>query len=575
MAEIIKMPKMSDTMTEGTIAAWLKKVGDKVKSGDILAEVETDKATMELENYEDGTLLYIGPKEKDSVPVDGVLAIVGKEGEDISGLLNGQGGASAPQPAAPAPAAAPAATPAPAPAAAAPAPAPAAPAAPANGKKAIVVRMPKMSDTMTEGTIAAWLKKVGDKVKSGDVLAEVETDKATMELENYEDGTLLYTGPKEGEAVAVDGVLAIIGEEGADIQTLLNGGTGTPAPAAAAPAETAAPAAAAAPTAAPQAESTGRLLASPLAKSIAKDKGLDLRQVKGSGENGRIVARDLQNAQPQAAAAPAPAAAPAQVQSEYLQAALPEQPAANQGSAQAKPAAAPAPAPAAAEGTYTDTPVSQMRKVIAKRLSESLFTAPHFYLTMEILMDKAMETRVKLNELSPVKLSFNDMVIKASAVALKQHPAINSSWLGDKIRQNKVVNIGVAVAVDEGLLVPVIRNADGKGMSQIATEVKELAGKAKTKKLQPAEWEGSTFTISNLGMFGIDEFTAIINEPNSCILAVGGIKQTAVVKNGELAIGNIMKVTLSCDHRVVDGATGAAFLQTLKGLLEDPMRMLI
>ncbi|MBO2031248.1 pyruvate dehydrogenase complex dihydrolipoamide acetyltransferase [Siccationidurans ginsengisoli] len=566
MAEIIKMPKMSDTMTEGVIAAWLKKVGDKVKSGDILAEVETDKATMELENYEDGTLLYIGPKEKDSVPVDGVLAIVGKEGEDISVLLNGQGGASAPQAAAaPAPASP---APAPAPQAAAPAPAPAAPAAPANGKKATVVRMPKMSDTMTEGTIAAWLKKVGDKVKSGDVLAEVETDKATMELENYEDGTLLYTGPKEGEAVAVDGVLAIIGEEGADIQALLGGQSGG-APAAAAPAETAAPSAsaAAAPAAAPQAESTGRLLASPLAKSIAKDKGVDLRQIKGSGENGRIVARDLENAQPGASPAPAAApAAPASAPSEYIQAALPEQQA-------AKPAAAPA--PAAAEGTYTDTPVSQMRKVIAKRLSESLFTAPHFYLTMEILMDKAMETRVKLNELSPVKLSFNDMVIKASAVALKQHPAINSSWLGDRIRQNKVVNIGVAVAVDEGLLVPVIRNADGKGMSQIATEVKELAGKAKSKKLQPAEWEGSTFTISNLGMFGIDEFTAIINPPDACILAVGGIKQTAVVKDGALAIGNIMKVTLSCDHRVVDGATGAAFLQTLKALLEDPMRMLI
>jgi pyruvate dehydrogenase E2 component (dihydrolipoamide acetyltransferase) len=572
MAEIIKMPKMSDTMTEGTIAAWLKKVGDKVKSGDILAEVETDKATMELENYEDGTLLYIGPKEKDSVPVDGVLAIVGKEGEDISGLLNGQGGASAPQPAAaPAPAVTPAPAPAPAPQAAAPAPS--APAAPANGKKATVVRMPKMSDTMTEGTIAAWLKKVGDKVKSGDVLAEVETDKATMELENYEDGTLLYTGPKEGEAVAVDGVLAIIGEEGADIQALLGGQSGG-APAAAAPAETAAPAAAAttaAPAAAPQAESTGRLLASPLAKSIAKDKGVDLRQIKGSGENGRIVARDLQNAQP--GASPAPAAAPASAPSEYIQAALPEQAAASQGSAQAKPAAAPA--PAATEGTYTDTPVSQMRKVIAKRLSESLFTAPHFYLTMEILMDKAMEARVRMNELSPVKLSFNDMVLKASAVALRQHPVINSSWLGDKIRQNKQINIGVAVAVDEGLLVPVIRNADGKGLSQIATEVKELAGKAKSKKLQPAEWEGSTFTISNLGMFGIDEFTAIINEPNACILAVGGIKQTAVVKNGALAIGNIMKVTLSCDHRVVDGATGAAFLQTLKGLLEDPMRMLI
>ncbi|AMR25800.1 pyruvate dehydrogenase [Hymenobacter psoromatis] len=563
MAEIIKMPKMSDTMTEGTIAAWLKKVGDKVKSGDILAEVETDKATMELENYEDGTLLYIGPKEGEAVAVDGVLAIVGKEGEDISGLLSGQNGGSTPAPAA-----------APAPQADAPAPAPAptpaapTPAAPANGKKATVVRMPKMSDTMTEGTIAAWLKKVGDKVKAGDVLAEVETDKATMELENYEDGTLLYTGPKEGEAVAVDGVLAIIGEEGADVQALLSGQSGGGA---SAPTPPAAPEAA--PPSAPQPETssqqpatqTGRLLASPLAKSIAKDKGVDLRQIKGSGENGRIVARDLESAQPQAVAS-APTVAPASAPSEYIQAALPEA---------VKPAAQAPGTNSQALETYTDTPVSQMRKVIAKRLSESLFTAPHFYLTMEIVMDRAMETRVKLNELSPVKLSFNDLVIKACAVALKQHPAINSSWLGDRIRQNKVVNIGVAVAVDEGLLVPVVRNADGKGLSAIATEVKELAAKAKSKKLQPAEWEGSTFTISNLGMFGIDEFTAIINPPDACILAVGGIKQTAVVRDGALAIGNIMKVTLSCDHRVVDGATGAAFLQTVKALLEDPMRMLI
>ncbi|MDO7876148.1 pyruvate dehydrogenase complex dihydrolipoamide acetyltransferase [Hymenobacter sp. ASUV-10] len=574
MAEIIKMPKMSDTMTEGVIAAWLKKVGDKVKSGDILAEVETDKATMELENYEDGTLLHIGPKEGEAVPVDGVLAIVGQEGEDISALLNGSGAAPAAPAAAPAAEApkveAPAAPKAEAPAAeapkeAAPAPAaaPAAPAAPANGKKATVVRMPKMSDTMTEGTIAAWLKKVGDKVKSGDILAEVETDKATMELENYEDGTLLYTGPKEGEAVAVDGILAIIGEEGADVQALLGGGGAAPAaaPAAAsqgeaAPAAQAAPAAAEAPaTAAPG----GRILASPLAKSIAKEKGIDLAQVKGSGDNGRIVQRDV--ADFKAGAAPAPQAAPAH--------AAP--------AAEAPKAAAPsaAPAPASAEGTYTDTPVSQMRKVIAKRLSESLFTAPHFYLTMEINMDRAMDARVKLNELSPVKLSFNDMVVKASAVALRQHPVVNSSWLGDRIRQNKVINIGVAVAVDEGLLVPVIRTADQKGLAQIATEVKELAGKAKSKKLQPAEWEGSTFTISNLGMFGIEEFTAIINPPDACILAVGGIKQTPIVKDGQIVIGNVMKVTLSCDHRVVDGATGAAFLQTLKGLLEDPMRMLI
>ncbi|WP_019948640.1 pyruvate dehydrogenase complex dihydrolipoamide acetyltransferase [Hymenobacter aerophilus] len=613
MAELIKMPKMSDTMTEGVIAAWLKKVGDKVKSGDVLAEVETDKATMELENYEDGTLLYVGPKEGEAVVVNGLLAVVGKEGEDITALLKDaqaetaqlEAGESEDAPAAeaPAPAAKPeAAAPAPAAASAAPkAEAPKAAAAPAgNGKKATVIRMPKMSDTMTEGTIAAWLKKVGDKVKSGDVLAEVETDKATMELDNYEDGTLLYIGPKEGEAVAVDGVLAIIGEEGADVQALL-GGQDAAAGASAAdesatersetenaerPAEIRAEAkatgqpvgsvstsqAASAPTA-----NGGRIFASPLAKSIAKDKGIDLATIKGSGENGRIVSRDLEDvtasAQPAQAApaATAPAAsapAAAAPQSEYIKAALPEQ-------AAPKAAAPAASAGQPAEGTYTDTPVSQMRKVIARRLSESLFTAPHFYLTMEILMDRAMEVRTQLNELSPVKLSFNDLVIKAAAVALKQHPAVNSSWLGDKIRQNKVVNIGVAVAVDEGLLVPVVRNADGKGMSQIATEVKELAGKAKSKKLQPAEWEGSTFTISNLGMFGIDEFTAIINPPDACILAVGGIKQTAVVKNGELAVGNIMKVTLSCDHRVVDGATGAAFLQTLKSLLEDPLRMLI
>ncbi|WP_426060191.1 pyruvate dehydrogenase complex dihydrolipoamide acetyltransferase [Hymenobacter sp. B1770] len=573
MAEIIKMPKMSDTMTEGTIAAWLKKVGDKVKSGDILAEVETDKATMELENYEDGTLLYIGPKEKESVVVDGILAIVGKEGEDFSALLAGATGgapaAEAPKAEAAPAAEAPKAEAAPAPAAPAPEAPKAAPAAPANGKKATVVRMPKMSDTMTEGTIAAWLKNVGDKVKSGDVLAEVETDKATMELENYEDGTLLYTGPKAGEAVPVDGILAIIGEEGADIEALLGGQSGGATPAEApkaaeAPQEAEAPATPAAqPAPAAAAAPSGRILASPLAKSIAKEKGINLSQVVGTGDNGRIVQRDVENFKPSAAtAAPATQAAPAAAPSP---AAAPAAVAAPQA----------APAAAATEGTYTDTPVSQMRKVIAKRLSESLFTAPHFYLTMEINMDKAMEARVRLNELSPVKLSFNDLVLKSAAVALRQHPVVNSSWLGDKIRQNKLINIGVAVAVDEGLLVPVIRNADQKGLSQIATEVKELAGKAKSKKLQPAEWEGSTFTISNLGMFGIDEFTAIINPPDACILAVGGIKQTPIVKDGQIVVGNIMKVTLSCDHRVVDGATGAAFLQTLKGLLEDPMRMLI
>ncbi|WP_026464769.1 pyruvate dehydrogenase complex dihydrolipoamide acetyltransferase [Adhaeribacter aquaticus] len=562
MAEIIKMPKMSDTMTEGVIASWLKKVGDTVKSGDILAEVETDKATMELESYEDGTLLYIGPKEKDSVPVDAVIAILGKEGEDISGLLSQiEGGASTPA-SDPKTEAQPAASQSMA--AEAPAKAP----AKAANVNATVIRMPKMSDTMTEGTIASWLKKVGDKIKSGDILAEVETDKATMELENYEDGTLLYIGVEAGSSIPVDGILAIVGEEGADYQQLLQGGGDAPASrqeaevadsrvenaktdtqiqAQAAPSaaqNTTVPAGAQSAPAA-SANTGGRILASPLAKKLAQDKGIDLSQVKGSGDNGRIVVKDVESFVPSAqpAAAPAPAAA--------------------------------APQPMLSGEPYTEVPVSQMRKVIARRLSESLFTAPHFFLTMEIDMDKAMEARASINEVSPVKISFNDLVIKAAAAALKKHPAVNSSWLGDKIRYNNVVNIGVAVAVEEGLLVPVVRNADLKTLSQISGEVKELGGKAKSKKLQPSEWEGSTFTISNLGMFGIDEFTAIINPPDACIMAVGGIKQTPVVKNGQIQIGNIMKVTLSCDHRVVDGAVGSAFLQTFKSLLENPVRILV
>ena len=571
MAEIIKMPKMSDTMTEGVIASWLKKVGDTVKSGDILAEVETDKATMELESYEDGTLLYIGPKEKEAVPVDGVLAIIGKEGEDISGLLGqAQGGAT------PTPAADPKTAPQPSVAETmsqeAPAKAPAQ--ASSANVNATVIRMPKMSDTMTEGTIASWQKKAGDKVKSGDILAEVETDKATMELENYEDGTLLYIGVEAGNAVAVDGILAIIGEAGADYQQLLNGSSSSAAPvnrqeaeiadsrvensktdtqiqAQASPAETAnvsVPANTQNNEAAPAANTDGRIFASPLAKKVAQDKGIDLAQVKGSGDNGRIVVKDVESFVPSAKpATSAPAAAPS--------------PAAN--------------VPAPTGETYTEIPVSQMRKVIARRLAESLFTAPHFYLTMEIDMAKAMESRTSINEISPVKVSFNDLVIKAAAAALKKHPAVNSSWLGDKIRYNNEVNIGVAVAVEEGLLVPVVRNADLKTLSQIAGEVKDLGGKAKSKKLQPAEMTGNTFTISNLGMFGIEEFTAIINPPDACIMAVGGIKQTPVVKNGQIQIGNVMKVTLSCDHRVVDGAVGSAFLQTFKSYLEDPIRILV
>jgi pyruvate dehydrogenase E2 component (dihydrolipoamide acetyltransferase) len=536
MAEVIRMPKMSDTMTEGVIATWHKKVGDIIKSGDIIAEVETDKATMDLESYQEGTLLYIGAEKGEAVSVDGIMAIVGAPGEDYQSLLGG----AALQP--------------PIGEQAAPEPSPA-PVAIANSPleqgavNATVVLMPKMSDTMTEGVLVAWLKKVGDKVKSGDIIAEVETDKATMELENYEDGTLLYLGAKEGEAVPVDGIIAIVGEEGADYQSLLVPQSTTRASSASQQTvEVTTPS----PTSVPPtgAEGDGRIKASPLAKALAKDKGIDLTKIAGSGEGGRIVKKDIDSAQ-----------------------ATPTTPSVAQTAATPQAPAAPIATPA---GDYEDLPVSQMRKTIARRLSESLFTAPHFYLTMEITMDKAMELRGKINEVSPVKISFNDMVIKAAALALKQHPAVNSAWLGDKIRKYNYVNIGVAVAVDEGLLVPVVRDADKKTLSVIGSEVKDMAGKAKDKKLQPKDWEGNTFSISNLGMFGIDEFTAIINPPDSCIMAVGGIKKVPAFKeDGSIYPTNIMKVTLSCDHRVVDGATGAAFLQTFKKLLENPLGMLV
>ncbi|EOZ95758.1 Dihydrolipoamide acetyltransferase component of pyruvate dehydrogenase complex [Indibacter alkaliphilus LW1] len=556
------MPKMSDTMEEGVIAAWLKKVGDSVKPGDILAEVETDKATMELESYEEGTLLHIGVEEKDAVPVNGVIAIIGEEGEDIESLLKEiESGDSSDS---------------------------------KSEKKgesteekeeskdseksetnkesapkeeidtsdinATVITMPKMSDTMTEGTIASWLKKVGDDIKSGDIIAEVETDKATMELESYEDGTLLYIGVEAGDSVEIDGVIAIIGEKGADYETLLKAHKAK-SESAEAPAEEnkkeekkdekkseAPKAEVSKPSSSGSSSSTtdgGRLKASPLAKKMASEKGIDIALVKGSGENGRIVKRDIENFDPASVQQPAQAAE-------------------GVGSA-----------PAVGQESYKEEKVSQMRKVIAKRLAESKFTAPHFYLTMEINMDKAIEARKSMNEVSPVKISFNDMVIKAAAAALRQHPKVNSSWLGDKIRYNDHIHIGMAVAVEEGLLVPVIRFADSKSLSQISNEAKSLGGKAKNKELQPKDWEGNTFTISNLGMFGIEEFTAIINPPDACILAVGGIKETVIVKNGQMQVGNVMKVTLSCDHRVVDGAVGSAFLLTLKGLLEDPVRILI
>jgi len=412
-----------------------------------------------------------------------------------------------------------------------------------------IVQMPKLSDTMEEGVVSKWHKKVGDKVKSGDLLAEIETDKATMDFESFQDGVLLYIGVEEGKGAPVDSVLAILGKEGEDYKELLSGAS-APAPAAK---ESSTPVAAELPVspitatipvaAATSTSEDARLKASPLAKKIAETRGIDISDVKGSGDGGRIVKRDVENHQPSTAGAKTLTAAPVFV-------------------------------PAGTE-SFMETPVSQMRKVIAKRLSESKFTAPHFYLTVEIDMEQAMAARQAMNASGDVRISFNDFVVKACAMSLRKHPTINSSWLGDRIRVNHHVNIGVAISVEDGLLVPVVRFADQKGLHQISSEVKEYAGKAKAKKLQPADWEGNTFTISNLGMFDIDEFTAIINTPDACILAVGSIQQKPVVKQGAIVVGNVMKVTLSCDHRVVDGVAGAEFLKTLKAYLENPVTMLV
>ena len=552
MAEIVRMPKMSDTMTEGVIAKWHKKVGDTVKSGELMAEIETDKATMDYESFNNGTVLYLGAKEGEAVQVNDVLAIVGDKGEDYKSLLekagkSGENGGKAAE--------AKADQKSGSQQQARPEEKETATAIDTSGIKAELVLMPKMSDTMTEGVIAAWHKKPGDAVKSGELLAEVETDKATMEYESYNTGTLLYVGAEAGKAIPVNGVLAIIGEKDADWRTLLKAHESKASGGGDSKKETETKKEGAA-TAAPREEeetradhgSNGRIKASPLAKKLAKDKGLDLGQITGTGDHGRITKRDVENFKPS------------------------EQKA---GAKEGK-AAAPVSLPkVVGEESFDEVPVSQMRKTIAKRLAESKFSAPHFYLTMEINMDKAVEARKSINEVSPVKISFNDMVIKAAAAALRQHPDVNVSWLGDRMRKNHHVHIGVAVAVKEGLLVPVIRFADNKSLSHIAVEVKDLAQKAHDKKLQPSDWEGSTFTISNLGMFGIEEFTAIINPPDACILAVGGIKETPIVRNGQIVPGNVMKVTLSCDHRAVDGAVGSAFLKTLKGLLEDPVRILI
>lgn len=536
MATVITMPRLSDTMTEGTVATWLKKVGDTIKEGDILAEIETDKATMEFESFNSGVLLHIGIEAGQTAPVDSLLAIIGKEGEDISALLSG-GTPTAKVEATPAVETT------------ATSASQATVAIPAGVK---VITMPRLSDTMTTGTVATWLKKVGDTVKEGDMLAEIETDKATMEFESFNAGTLLYIGIQEGESAPVDSVLAIIGPAGTDITGIAeNYSKGGDAPVVA-KTESAAPVATSQPTQEITTSDNGRIFASPLAKQIAKEKGINLSQVKGSGENGRIVKSDVENF-----TASAPVATTQTT---------------SQPETQATPTAKPF--IPAGEVVTEQIPNSQMRKIIAKRLAESLFTAPHYNLTIEVSMDEAMKSRAMINAVPDTKVSFNDMVIKACAMALKKHPKINSQWKEDAITINHHVNIGVAVAVEDGLVVPVLRFTDAMSLSQIGAGVRDLAGRAKTKKLLPNEMEGSTFTVSNLGMFGIVEFNSIINQPNSAILSVGAIIEKPVVKNGQIVVGNTMILSLACDHRTIDGATGAQFLQTLKMFIENPVTML-
>ena len=541
MAEIINMPRLSDTMEEGTVAAWLKKVGDKIEEGDILAEIETDKATMEFESFHEGTLLYIGVQEGETTKVDQLLAIIGEEGEDISEALNGSAEKEAS-----------------ADAAVASTEDTADDDASSDNSSDLpegvtVVTMPRLSDTMEEGTVATWLKKVGDEVEEGDILAEIETDKATMEFESFQSGNLLYIGLEEGDSAKVDSLLAIIGPKGTDVSGIAksfdaNGSTSSKkeeAPKKEAKVE--APKKEAPKAAPAQTETTttasGRIFVSPLAKKMAEEKGINLSQVKGSGENGRIVKRDIENFTPSAAVAQSSAPVAKFV--------------------------------ASGQEDFDEKPNSQMRKAIAKNLAKSKFTAPHYYLNVEFDMDNAMAFRTQYNSIPDTKISFNDMIVKACALALRQHPQVNSQWFDDKMRLNNHVHIGVAVAVEDGLLVPVVKFANEQSLPQIGAAVRDFAGRARKKKLSLDEMEGSTFTISNLGMFGIESFTSIINQPNSAILSVGAIVAKPVVKNGQVVAGNTMKLTLACDHRTVDGATGSQFLQTLKGYIENPVTMLV
>ncbi len=544
MAELINMPRLSDTMEEGTVAKWYKKVGDMVKEGDILAEIETDKATMEFEAFQEGELLYIGIKEGGTAPVDSLLAIIGSKGEDIKDMIGGAATTTTQteesletsdetQ-------------------------APVAIVESNEEKTAMpegveVITMPRLSDTMEEGTVAKWNKKVGDPVNEGDILAEIETDKATMEFESFYSGTLLYIGLEEGQSAAVDSVLAAIGKEGTDpeaVKAAIASSTVSVSQAEELKAEIVA-AALADQNQTPKPElavaqspivanenHNGRLIASPLAKKLAEEKGISLQQVKGSGDGGRIIKRDIENFK---------------------------------GSAGGF---AVAPGPKGLE-SVTELANSSMRKAIAKRLSASKFSAPHYYLGVELNMDNAIGFRQQFNTLPDTKISFNDIVLKAVALALKEHPQVNSQWFDDKIIQNHHVHLGVAVAVEDGLVVPVLKFTDEMDLRQIGVTVKDYALRARDKKLTPAEMEGSTFTVSNLGMFGIQEFTSIINQPNSAILSVGAIEKKPVVKEDAIVVGNTMKLTLACDHRTVDGATGAHFLQSLRLYIENPIRLLV
>ncbi len=532
MAEIINMPRLSDTMEEGTVASWLKKVGDKIEEGDILAEIETDKATMEFESFNEGVLLHIGIQEGETAKVDTLLAIIGEEGEDISELLNGNASAEVKEEIV---------------------------AVEESSNKTeesvstaelpegvIVVTMPRLSDTMEEGTVATWLKKVGDVVEEGDILAEIETDKATMEFESFQSGTLLYVGLQEGESAKVDSLLAIIGPAGTDVSAVASNFK-----VAASFSETEktpkketqkveTPKTVAAETPKISVETpNGRLFISPLAKKMAEEKGVNIAQVTGSGEHGRIIKRDIENFTPSTSAASV---------GKFV---------------------------ATGQEDFDEVPNSQMRKAIAKALTNSKFTAPHYYLNVEFDMENAIAFRKQFNSIPDTKISYNDIIVKACALALKQHPQVNSQWFADKMRLNNHVHIGVAVAVPDGLVVPVVKFANEQTLPQIGAAVKDLAGKARNKKLTPAEMEGSTFTVSNLGMFGIESFTSIVNQPNSAILSVGNIVEKPVVKDGQIVVGNTMKLSLACDHRTVDGATGSLFLQTLKDYIENPVTMLV